>query len=70
MTITAGMWILGVDCVVNILNAAPPTVTVLMEEFDSGEGQRIFVQVLTGKKKNNLSYKLYRHIFINVINFE
>lgn len=56
MNITAGMWILGVDCVVNILNATPPNVAVLMEEFDSGEGQRIFVQVLTGEKKNKLSY--------------
>jgi hypothetical protein len=53
----AGMWILGVDCVVNILNSTPPTVAVLMEEFDAGEGQRIFVQVLTGENMNNMPYQ-------------
>ena len=42
------MWIVGVNCVVDILNATAPSVSVLSEEFDAAGGQKIFVQTLTG----------------------
>ena len=46
------MWIVGVDCIVDILNATAPSVNVLVEEFDAAGGQRIFVQTLIGEGKN------------------
>jgi hypothetical protein len=43
------MWVVGVNCLVDILSSATSTVTVLMDEFDAAEGKRIFSQMLTGE---------------------
>ena len=44
----AGMWLVGVSCLVDVISSSTSTVNVLMDEFEAAGGKRVFVQILTG----------------------
>ena len=45
---SAGMWLVGVSCLVDVISSSTSTVNVLMDEFEAAGGRRVFVQILLG----------------------
>ena len=43
------MWAIGLNCIVDILCSVSPDVTLLMDEFESAGGRKLFVHILAGE---------------------
>lgn len=54
----AGMWAVGLNCIVDILCAVSPDVTLLMDEFESAGGRKLFVHILAGE----INFLIYSNI--------
>ena len=44
----AGMWIIGIRCIVDVLTASVSVSSVLMGDFESTDGTQLFIQLLRG----------------------
>ena len=44
----AGMWIIGIRCIVDVLTASVTVSSVLMGDFESADGTQLFIQLLRG----------------------
>ena len=54
----AGMWAVGLNCIVDILCSVSPDVTLLMDEFESAGGRKLFVHILAGE----MNFLIYSNI--------
>ena len=62
------MWAIGLNCIVDILCSVSPDVTLLMDEFESAGGRKLFVHILAGENYVflfNLSYLIKYYLCCN-----
>ena len=48
---SAGMWLIGVTCLVDVVTSTATSVSVLMDEFEGAGGKNVLLHILLGEEK-------------------